>query len=108
MEIMILLNDSYMLLSIILVFAICLSSGSFYGSMQILPCRSLQGELEAICIGLTSREKSRNSRSPQRQRGGKCRDTWSIVLGGLIRHTTRSDTDSPGEKVCVVTLEIIA
>ena len=85
-----------------------LPSGSFHGSMQILPFRSLQGELVAIGIGLTSREKSRNSRSPRRQRGGKCRDTWSIVLGGLIRHTTRSDADSPGEKVCVVTLEIIA
>ena len=85
-----------------------LPSGSFHGSMQISPFRSREGELEAIGIALTGREKSHNCRGPQRQGGGKCRDTWSIVLGGLIRHTTRSDADSPGEKVCVVTLEIIA
>ena len=30
-----------------------LPSGSFHGSMQILPFRSLQGELVAIGIGLT-------------------------------------------------------
>ena len=46
-----------------------LPSGSFHGSMQILPFRSLQGELVAIGIGLTSREKSRKSVGAPGDRG---------------------------------------